>query len=81
MSYHVSMYISRIPNRSSPPAILLRESYREKGKVKTRTLANLSKLPAEAISLLKGNSQGFGKADADKAASLKFPPESAQFPS
>ncbi|MCP3879040.1 MAG: IS1634 family transposase, partial [Sulfitobacter sp.] len=47
------MYISRIPNRSSPPAILLRESYREKGKVKTRTLANLSKLPGEAISLLK----------------------------
>ena len=47
------MYISRIPNRSSPPAILLRESYREKGKVKTRTLANLSKLPGDAISLLK----------------------------
>jgi len=47
------MYISRIPNRSSPPAILLRESYREGGKVKTRTLANLSKLPGEAISLLK----------------------------
>jgi hypothetical protein len=47
------MYISRIPNRSSPPAILLRESYRDKGKVKTRTLANLSKLPGEAISLLK----------------------------
>ena len=53
MSYAVSMYIGRIPNRSSPPAILLRESYREKGKVKTRTLANLSKLPGEAISLLK----------------------------
>ncbi len=47
------MYISRIPNRSSPPAILLRESYREQGKVKTRTLANLSKLPDEAIALLK----------------------------
>jgi transposase len=47
------MYVSRIPNRSSPPAILLRESYREKDKVKTRTLANLSKLPGEAISLLK----------------------------
>jgi hypothetical protein len=47
------MYVSRIPNRSSPPAILLRESYRENGKVKSRTLANLSKLPGEAISLLK----------------------------
>ena len=47
------MYVATIPNRSSPPAILLRESYREGGKVKTRTLANLSKLPAEAITLLK----------------------------
>jgi hypothetical protein len=47
------MYIGHIPNRSSPPAILLRESYRENGKVKTRTLANLSKLPGEAIALLK----------------------------
>ena len=47
------MYIARVPNRSSPPAILLRESYREQGKVKTRTLANLSKLPGQAIDLLK----------------------------
>lgn len=53
MRYYVSMYIGRIPNRASPPAILLRESYREGGKVKTRTLANLSKLPGEAITLLK----------------------------
>jgi len=36
------MYIARIPNRKSPPAILLRESYRENGKVRTRTIANLS---------------------------------------
>jgi hypothetical protein len=47
------MYITAIPNRSSPPAILLRESYREGGKVKTRTLSNLTKLPGEAIHLLK----------------------------
>jgi transposase len=47
------MYIATIPNRNSPPAILLRESYRENGKVKTRTLANLSKLPAKAIDALK----------------------------
>jgi len=47
------MFIARIPNRKSPPAILLRESYRENGKVKTRTLANLSKLPASAIDVLK----------------------------
>jgi len=47
------MYITAIPNRNSPPAILLREGYREDGKVKTRTLANLSKLPPEAIPVLK----------------------------
>ena len=46
------MYIAVIPNRGSPPAILLREGYREADKVKTRTLANLSKLPAEAIAVL-----------------------------
>lgn len=47
------MYIAAVPNRSSPPAILLRESYRKDGKVKTRTLANLSKLPDDAIAFLK----------------------------
>jgi hypothetical protein len=53
------MYLATIPNRASPPAILLREGYREGGKVKTRTLANLSKLPPDAIdavrSVLKGD--------------------------
>ena len=39
------MFIDTIPNRKSPPAVLLRESYREGGKVRKRTLANLSKLP------------------------------------
>jgi Transposase DDE domain len=43
------MFIDTIPNRKSPPAILLRESYREDGKVKKRTLANLSKLPQRLI--------------------------------
>ena len=52
------MFIARIPNRKSPPAILLRESYRENGKVKTRTLANLSKLPASAIEVLKRSLKG-----------------------
>jgi len=46
------MYIAKIPNRSSPPAILLREGYREGGKVKNRTLTNLSKLPPQAIEAL-----------------------------
>jgi len=47
------MYIDTVPNRNSPPAILLRESYREGGRVKKRTLANLSKLPAEIIAMIR----------------------------
>ena len=47
------MYIESVPNRNSPPAILLRESYREGGKVRKRTLANLSCLPEEIIEGLK----------------------------
>ncbi len=43
------MYVERIPNRSSPPAILLRESYRDGDKIKKRTLANLSDWPAARI--------------------------------
>jgi len=52
------MYIESVPNRTSPPAILLRESYRENGKVKKRTLANLTDWPREIVeglrALLKG---------------------------
>jgi len=47
------MYITEVPNRNSPPAVLLRESYREEGQVKNRTLANLSKLPPETIEGLR----------------------------
>jgi hypothetical protein len=47
------MYIERVPNRNSPPAVLLRESYREGDKVRKRTLANLSKLPDPVIDNLK----------------------------
>jgi len=47
------MYVAIVPNRSSPPAILLQESYREDGKVKKRTLANLSKLPPTAVEALR----------------------------
>jgi Transposase DDE domain len=46
------MYVIRVPNRGSPPAILLRESYREAGKVKNRTLANLSSWPEAKIDAL-----------------------------
>ena len=46
------MYVARVPNRGSPPAILLRESYREGGKVKNRTLANLSRWPEAKVDAL-----------------------------
>lgn len=52
------MYIATIPNRGSPPAHLLRESFREAGKVKTRTLANLSRLPSDRIELLRAVLRG-----------------------
>jgi hypothetical protein len=47
------MYVTRVPNRGSPPAILLRESYRDGGKVRTRTLANLSRWPEAKIEALR----------------------------
>ena len=47
------MYVTRVPNRGSPPAILLRESYRAGGKVRTRTLANLSRWPEAKIEALR----------------------------
>jgi hypothetical protein len=47
------MYVERIPNRNSPPAILLRESYREGDKIKKRTLANLSAWPAAKVEALR----------------------------
>ena len=49
------MFIETVPNRNSPPAVLLRESYRDDtGKSQKRTLANLSKLSAEVVAGLKG---------------------------
>ena len=43
------MYIATVPNRNSPPAILLREGWREGRKTRQRTLANLSDWPKEKI--------------------------------
>lgn len=63
----VGMYIATIPNRGSPPAILLREGYREGGKVRTRTLANLSKLPPEAVAALRQVLKGEKLIKADNA--------------
>jgi hypothetical protein len=47
------MYIESVPNRNSPPAILLRESYRDGGKIKKRTIANLSDWPTEIVEGLR----------------------------
>ena len=47
------MYVERIPNRNSPPAILLRESYRDGDKIRKRTLANLSDWPEAKIEALR----------------------------
>jgi hypothetical protein len=52
------MYVARIPNRGSPPAILLRESYRQGGKVKNRTLANLSHWPEHRVDALARTLKG-----------------------
>ena len=47
------MHVDRIPNRTSPPAFLLRETYREGGKVKKRTLANITQWPVAKIEALR----------------------------
>jgi hypothetical protein len=62
------MYVARVPNRGSPPAILLRESYREGGKVKNRTLANLSRWPEEKVEALSAVLKGLPPAVALEGA-------------
>jgi hypothetical protein len=51
-------HIAKVPNRNARPSYLLRETYREDGKVKNRTLANLSKLPPERIETLRAARRG-----------------------
>jgi hypothetical protein len=74
--YYTAMYIERVPNRNSPPAVLLRESWRDNGKVQKRTVANLSGLPDELVeafrAALKGESipASEGIASPEKAISL-----------
>src|SRR6201985_466105 len=52
------MYIEAVPNRNSPPALLVRESYRQDGKVRKRTLCNLSNWPTAHIEGLRGVLKG-----------------------
>jgi hypothetical protein len=70
------MFIETVPNRGSPPAVLLRESYRdESGRAQKRTLANLSKLPGDVVdglrALLKGGTViGTGPGDLEVERAL-----------
>jgi len=65
------MFIDTISNRKSPPAVLLRESYREGGRVKKRTLANFSKLPQALIDGIAALLDG-GKVAGKRAAEPGF---------
>ena len=65
------MYIERVPNRNSPPAVLLRESYREGGRVKKRTLANLSHLSDATIEGLRRVLRGDTVAAPDDAFTIE----------
>src|SRR3979411_2550149 len=53
ISIFIAMYIETVPNRNSPPCILLRESFRHEGKVKHRTLANLTDWPKHILAGLR----------------------------
>src|SRR6266436_6242328 len=64
------MYIESVPNRSSPPAILLRESFCENGRVRKRTLANLSDWPTPLVEGLRTLLKG-GLAVADEGIAIR----------
>src|SRR2546426_6601043 len=49
----VAMYVESVPNRNSPPATLLRESFRDGGQVRKRTLANISDWPPAQVESLR----------------------------
>jgi Transposase DDE domain len=61
------MYVTRVPNRGSPPAVLLRESYRQGGRVKNRTLANLSSWPEAKVEALSRALKGLPPAGLEGA--------------
>ena len=65
------MYIDTVPNRNSPPAILLRQSRREGGKMVKTTIANLSKCPPEAIEVLRLALRGVQLVPKDEVFSIE----------
>ena len=64
--YHVPMYVDIVPNRNSPPAVLLREDWREGKKVRKRTLANLSHWPRSQVEALRRLLRGETLVSADE---------------
>ncbi len=64
------MYVAIVPNRTSPPAILLREKYHEDGKTKTRTLANLSGWSTERLESLQAVLRGDKLLPADQVLQI-----------
>ena len=66
----IPMYIERVPNRNSPPAILLREGWREGNKVRKRTIANLTHWPEEKVEALRRVLKGEPMVRADEAFSI-----------
>ena len=60
------MYIDIVPNRKSPPAILLRESIRDGKKIVKRTIANLSSLSIEQAEAIRAVLKGKPLAPADQ---------------
>ena len=70
--HYVYMYVAVVPNRNSPPAILLRESFRENGKVHNRTLANLSQWPPAQIAALREVLKGTATVASSAAGSFRI---------
>lgn len=65
------MYIDIVPNRTSPPAILLRESRREGGKMVKTTIANLTNCPPEAVEALRLALRGVALAPAGQTFAVE----------
>jgi len=64
------MYVEVVPNRNSPPAILLREGWREGRRTRKRTLANLSHWPPAQVELLRRVRKGEALVSVDEALQL-----------
>ncbi len=71
MVYTVVMHIEGVPNRSSHPTILLRQSYREGNRVRKRTIANLTPLPPDVIEILRRALRGEKLVPCDQAFAIE----------